>query len=174
MNIIFMGTPDFAVFSLRALLKAGHEIIGVLSQPDKPKGRGYTLTPPPVKVAAMEAGIPVYQPTTLKDESLTSNDGDDTKVWVGGICASNWGTVKSCTAKDSSLTSNARGDGELFNKAYPFSCVGGIVGEQASGITTACSSSGCTISAEAASGGYTNPTQKSGDVCAYITGGSVD
>ena len=70
MKILFMGTPDFAVFSLRALLKAGHEIIGVLSQPDKPKGRGYTLTPPPVKVAAMEAGIPVYQPTTLKDESF--------------------------------------------------------------------------------------------------------
>ena len=72
MKILFMGTPDFAVFSLQALREAGHEIIGVLSQPDKPKGRGYTLTPPPVKVAALEAGIPVYQPTTLKDEAFSA------------------------------------------------------------------------------------------------------
>lgn len=72
MKILFMGTPDFAVFSLRALIEAGHEIVGVLSQPDKPKGRGYTLTPPPVKVAALEAGIPVYQPATLKDEAFAA------------------------------------------------------------------------------------------------------
>ena len=72
MRILFMGTPDFAVFSLKALIEAGHEFVGVLSQPDKPKGRGYTLTPPPVKVAAAEAGIPVYQPTTLKDEAFAS------------------------------------------------------------------------------------------------------
>ena len=72
MKILFMGTPDFAVFSLKALIEAGHEIVGVLSQPDKPKGRGYTLTPPPVKVAALEAGIPVYQPTTLKDEAFAA------------------------------------------------------------------------------------------------------
>jgi methionyl-tRNA formyltransferase len=67
-----MGTPDFAVFSLRALMEAGHELVGVLTQPDKPRGRGYTLTPPPVKVAALEAGIPVYQPTTLKDEAFAA------------------------------------------------------------------------------------------------------
>ncbi|MBQ4599666.1 MAG: methionyl-tRNA formyltransferase [Clostridia bacterium] len=67
MKILFMGTPDFALFSLDALCKAGEEIIGVVTQPDKPKGRGYTLTPPPVKVYATERGIPVFQPTTLKD-----------------------------------------------------------------------------------------------------------
>ena len=67
MKILFMGTPDFAVFSLNALIEAGHEICGVVTQPDKPKGRGYVLTPPPVKVVAEEAGIPVYQPATLKD-----------------------------------------------------------------------------------------------------------
>ncbi len=66
MRILFMGTPDFALFSLRALCEAGEEVIGVVTQPDKPKGRGYTLTPPPVKVYAVEQGIPVYQPSTLK------------------------------------------------------------------------------------------------------------
>lgn len=72
MKILFMGTPDFAVFSLKALIDAGHEICGVITQPDKPRGRGYTLTPPPVKVTALEAGIPVYQPSTLKDEAFAS------------------------------------------------------------------------------------------------------
>lgn len=71
MKLVFMGTPDFAVFSLRALIEAGHEIVAVMTQPDKPKGRGYTLTPPPVKVCATEHGIPVYQPTTLKDEAFS-------------------------------------------------------------------------------------------------------
>lgn len=67
MRILFMGTPDFALFTLRALVEAGEEIVGVVTQPDKPKGRGYTLQPPPVKVYAAEQGLPVYQPTTLKD-----------------------------------------------------------------------------------------------------------
>ena len=62
-----MGTPDFALFSLDALVKHGEEVVGVVTQPDKPKGRGYTLTPPPVKVYALEHGIEVFQPTTLKD-----------------------------------------------------------------------------------------------------------
>ncbi|MBQ9783448.1 MAG: methionyl-tRNA formyltransferase [Clostridia bacterium] len=70
MKLLFMGTPDFAVFSLKALIEAGHEVLAVVTQPDKPKGRGYTLTPPPVKVAALDAGIPVYQPSTLKDEAF--------------------------------------------------------------------------------------------------------
>ena len=70
MKLVFMGTPDFAVFSLNALIEAGHEIVAVMTQPDKPKGRGYMLTPPPVKVCATEHGIPVYQPKTLKDETF--------------------------------------------------------------------------------------------------------
>ena len=70
MRILFMGTPDFALFSLRAMVEAGEEIVGVVTQPDKPKGRGYQLQPPPVKVYAMEQGIPVYQPNTLKDDSF--------------------------------------------------------------------------------------------------------
>lgn len=67
MRIVFMGTPDFALVSLRALVESGEEVVGVVTQPDKPRGRGYVLTPPPVKVYATEQGIPVWQPTTLKD-----------------------------------------------------------------------------------------------------------
>ena len=72
MRILFMGTPDFAVFSLRALVERGEDLAGVVTQPDKPKGRGYELTPPPVKVFATEHGIPVYQPTTLKNGAFDS------------------------------------------------------------------------------------------------------
>ncbi len=67
MKIVFMGTPDFAVPCLKALIKDGNEIVGVFSQPDKPKGRKLILTPPPVKVTALENGLQVYQPTTLRD-----------------------------------------------------------------------------------------------------------
>lgn len=68
MRIVFMGTPDFAVPSLEALLKRGHEIVAVYTQPDKPKGRGHKLLPPPVKELAMQHGIPVYQPVSLRKE----------------------------------------------------------------------------------------------------------
>lgn len=70
LKILFLGTPDFALFSLRALVEAKREIVGVVTQPDKPKGRGYELLPPPVKVFAESRGIPVYQPATLRDESF--------------------------------------------------------------------------------------------------------
>ena len=70
MRIVFMGTPDYALFSLRALVEAGENVVGVVTQPDKPKGRGYTLTPPPVKVYAQENGIPVFQPERVKDGSF--------------------------------------------------------------------------------------------------------
>ena len=66
MRIIFMGTPDFAVPSLRALYEAGEDVVAVITQPDKPRGRGYVLTPTPVKAYALERGIPVYQPETLR------------------------------------------------------------------------------------------------------------
>lgn len=70
MRIVFMGTPDFALFSLRALVEGGENVVGVVTQPDKPKGRGYTLTPPPVKVYAEEQGIPVFQPERVRDGSF--------------------------------------------------------------------------------------------------------
>ena len=62
-----MGTPDFAVPSLEALIGAGHEIVGVFTQPDKPKNRGMKLQPPPVKVCALAHDIPVHQPVKMKD-----------------------------------------------------------------------------------------------------------
>jgi len=67
MKILFMGTPDFAVPSLQALIEAGHEIVGVFTQPDKPKNRGMKLQPTPVKVVALDHDIPVFQPTKLRD-----------------------------------------------------------------------------------------------------------
>lgn len=70
MRIVFMGTPDYSVKTLDALLNAGHEVVGVYAQPDKPVGRKRILTPPPVKVFALEKGIPVFQPGTLKDEAV--------------------------------------------------------------------------------------------------------
>ena len=70
MRILFMGTSDFAVASLNALVAAGRAPAAVISQPDKPKGRGYTMTPTPVSARAEELGIPVYKPTTLKNGSI--------------------------------------------------------------------------------------------------------
>lgn len=67
MRIVFMGTPDFAVPCLAALLEAGHEVAGVFTQPDKPKGRGHKLAAPPVKELALQKGIPVWQPQKLRD-----------------------------------------------------------------------------------------------------------
>ncbi len=67
-----MGTPGFAVPTLAALCEGGYDVIGAVTQPDKPKGRGYQLTPPPVKVYATEKNIPVYQPSTLKGEEFAA------------------------------------------------------------------------------------------------------
>lgn len=68
MRIVFMGTPDFAVPSLQALINAGHDVCAVYTQPDKPQGRKQILTAPPVKTLALEHDIPVFQPNTLKNE----------------------------------------------------------------------------------------------------------
>ena len=68
MKVIFMGTPDFAVGTLKALHEAGHEVTLVVSQPDKPKGRKQELSPTPVKAAAEQLGLPVYQPSKIRAE----------------------------------------------------------------------------------------------------------
>ncbi len=70
MKLIFAGTPEFAALALRALIRAGHTIPLVLTQPDRPAGRGMKLTPSPVKQVALEHGLPVLQPLTLKDETI--------------------------------------------------------------------------------------------------------
>ena len=71
MRIVFMGTPDFAEESLRALLEAGEDVTAVFTQPDKPRGRGMRESFSPVKALAVERGIPVYQPVTFKDGAAT-------------------------------------------------------------------------------------------------------
>lgn len=70
MRVVFMGTPDFAVGTLEAILAAGHEVAGVVTQPDKPKGRGKNMQFPPVKETALAHNLPVYQPVKAKDEAF--------------------------------------------------------------------------------------------------------
>jgi methionyl-tRNA formyltransferase len=67
-RIVFMGTPDFSVPVLRRIIEDGYEVIGVVTQPDRPVGRKKILTPPPVKVEAMKHGIPVYQPEKIRQK----------------------------------------------------------------------------------------------------------
>ncbi len=67
MRMVFMGTPDYSVKTLKTLYDKGHDIVGVFAQPDKPVGRKQVLTPPPVKVLAEELNIPVFQPSTLRN-----------------------------------------------------------------------------------------------------------
>lgn len=68
LRIVFMGTPEFAVPSLRALIEVGENVVAIVTQPDKPRGRGKKLTPPPVREAALKHNIPVFQPEKIKDE----------------------------------------------------------------------------------------------------------
>lgn len=70
MRILFMGTPEFAEVSLKALVENNRDVVCVVTQPDKPKGRGYEMAMPEVKVYALEKSIPVYQPETLRDEAI--------------------------------------------------------------------------------------------------------
>lgn len=86
MRMAFLGTPEFAVPSLRALIHAGHEVRAVFTQPDRPKGRGQELAQSPVKVAAQELGLPVYQPERIRrpeNIELLRNLQTDTMVVVG-------------------------------------------------------------------------------------------
>jgi methionyl-tRNA formyltransferase len=69
-TIIFMGTPDFAVPTLQALIQNRYAVPLVVTQPDRPKGRGRKRVAPPVKIKALELGLEVLQPSTLKDEKF--------------------------------------------------------------------------------------------------------
>lgn len=69
-RVVFMGTPEFARPSLLKLIEDGHNVVAVFTQPDKPKGRGYTLCPPPIKELAQRLSIEVYQPKTLRDDNV--------------------------------------------------------------------------------------------------------
>lgn len=72
MNIVFMGTPDFAVPTLKSLIESQHSVVGVFSQPDKKKGRGHQVSFTPVKEVAVANDIPVFQPTSLRNEEAFS------------------------------------------------------------------------------------------------------
>ncbi len=72
MKVLFMGTPDFAAVTLEKLIASEHELLGVVTQPDKQKGRGHEVTFSPVKELALKAGIPVYQPIKVKDPDFMS------------------------------------------------------------------------------------------------------
>jgi hypothetical protein len=72
MRILFMGTPDFALPTLRALCESEHTVVGVVTKIDTPKGRGHHMMPTPIKVFALEQNIPVYQPNTLKGEEFAA------------------------------------------------------------------------------------------------------
>src|SRR3954470_12922504 len=69
MRLVFCGTPEFARPTLEHLVRAGHEVVLVVTQPDRPKGRGGELSAPPVKIAAAALGIPVIQPETIKNNA---------------------------------------------------------------------------------------------------------
>jgi len=89
LRILFAGTPDFAASSLQALLDAGHNVIGVYTQPDRPAGRGRKLTPSPVKKVALEHDLPVYQPLNFKlaedRQQLAALDADLMVVVAYGL-----------------------------------------------------------------------------------------
>ena len=70
MKIVYMGTPDFAVEALEALVSSKHEVIAVFTQPDKPKGRGKAMQFTPVKEVAVRENIPVYQPQKIRDPEV--------------------------------------------------------------------------------------------------------
>ena len=81
MRIVFMGTPEFAVPSLRALCDHGYEVVGVFTQPDRPRGRGNKLSPSPVKEYALSQGIPVFQPEKIRRDGV-----DDLQALAPDLC----------------------------------------------------------------------------------------
>ena len=83
MKIIFMGTPDFSVGTLEALVEAGHEVVLAVTQPDKPKGRGKEMQFTPVKECAMKHGIPVFQPRRVREPECIEVKQDQESLSVG-------------------------------------------------------------------------------------------
>ena len=73
-RIIFMGTPDFACPTLATLIERGEQVVAVVTQPDRPKGRGQQTLPPPVKVLAEQHGIPVFQPVKVRHPEAIEDD----------------------------------------------------------------------------------------------------
>jgi len=135
MNIIFMGTPDFAVPSLKALIDSKYNVVGVVCQPDRPSGRGRKLTSPPVKILAEAESIPVLQPEKIRTDEFL----DEIKFYNPDlICVTAYGKIippnilelpkYGCVNVHASLLPNYRGAAPI-NWAI-------INGEKTSGITT--------------------------------------
>jgi methionyl-tRNA formyltransferase len=86
LRVAFFGTPDFAVPSLAALIASRHDVVALVSQPDRPKGRGHKLQPTPTKQVALEAGVPVLQPAKIRDDAFL-NAFRDLRVDLGVVAA---------------------------------------------------------------------------------------
>ena len=86
LRVAFFGTPEFAVPSLAALIESRHEVVALVSQPDRPKGRGQKLQPTPTKQVALDAGIPVLQPAKIRDEAFL-DAFRDLRVDLGVVAA---------------------------------------------------------------------------------------
>ncbi|MDE6602278.1 MAG: methionyl-tRNA formyltransferase [Lachnospiraceae bacterium] len=83
MKVVFMGTPDFAVGALEALIESGHQVAAVVTQPDKPKGRGREVQMTPVKMCALKHGVPVFQPVKIKEpEAVEMLRGYEADIFV--------------------------------------------------------------------------------------------
>ena len=135
MRIVFMGTPDFAVPSLEALLKSEHQVVGVVTQPDRPKGRGQEVVFSPVKIVCQREGIPVLQPLKMKDPAFL----DALRHWTPDVIAvTAYGRIlppailalppRGCINVHGSLLPKYRGAGPIQWAI--------IRGEQVTGITT--------------------------------------
>ena len=91
MKIVFMGTPDFAEESLKAIYASGHEIVGVVTNPDRPKGRGMKMIPSPVKEFAIEKNLKIYQPEKIKNNEEFINELKNLKPDI--ICVVAYGKI---------------------------------------------------------------------------------
>lgn len=134
MRIVFMGTPDFAVPSLEALVNAGYEVVGVFTQPDKPKGRGKKVILCPVKEKALTYGIPVYQPTRIRKDGV-----EDLQALAPDLCVTAaFGQILSQEILDIPTLGTVNVHASLLPKHRGSAPIawGLIMGDQTAGITT--------------------------------------
>ena len=135
MRIVFMGTPEFAVPSLEALLKSEDQVVGIVTQPDRPKGRGHTLAPPPVKLITQRTEIPLLQPLKIKTPDFL----DALAAWKPDLIAvAAFGRILHAPILNLPLKGCVNVHGSLLPKyrgAAPVQCAI-INGETDTGITT--------------------------------------
>ena len=134
MRIVFMGTPEFAVEPLKALIREGYEIAGVFTQPDRPKGRGKKMVAGPVKIAAEEAGIPVFQPERIRKTGV-----EDLKNLKPDLCVTAaFGQILSQEILDIPLLGNINVHASLLPKHRGAAPVAYAImnGDRKAGVTT--------------------------------------